>query len=66
MKALFITVENADAKKVEQALKMIKGITGIKSLSDEEATDLGLLKAMEKNRTGKYVSRDKIMKLLGE
>lgn len=36
----------------------------VKTLSDEEILDIGLLKAMEEGRNSEFISKERIMKLL--
>lgn len=36
----------------------------VKTLTEEEILDIGLLKAMEEGRNSEFISRDRIMKLL--
>ena len=37
---------------------------GVKKITNEEAEDLGLIKAMEKGRTGEYIDTEKYLKKL--
>lgn len=63
MNGLIITsTEQTDLKlfiELAQRLKLT-----VKPLTDEELLDLGLLKAMEEGRTGKFVPKARIMKKL--
>ena len=50
-------------------LKMIMDLakrlgTNVKTLTEEEILDLGLLKAMESGKNSEFVSRERIMKVL--
>jgi hypothetical protein len=63
MTGIFITAEDqSDLKLITDLAKRI-GIK-VKTFSDEEILDQGLLNAMEEGRTSEFVSRDTIMEKL--
>ena len=63
MTAIVISGQNKVDLKIIIELAKRLGVN-VKTLSDEEILDLGLLKAMEEGRNSDFVSRDRIMKLL--
>jgi hypothetical protein len=63
MTAIVISGHNmVDLKIITELAKRLGA--NVKTLTDEEILDLGLLKAMEEGRNSEFVSRDRIMKLL--
>jgi hypothetical protein len=63
MTAIVISGQNkVDLKIIIELAKRLGA--NVKTLSDEEILDLGLLNAMEEGKNSEFVSRDKIMKLL--
>jgi hypothetical protein len=63
MTGLFITAENKTDLKLFTDLAKRIGVK-VKTLSNEELMDIGLLKAMEDGRNTKFVMREKIMEKL--
>ncbi|MCK4344471.1 MAG: hypothetical protein KAX05_04235 [Bacteroidales bacterium] len=65
MKTIVVTPKNEkDFEFLSALLKKLRYEAEI--LYDEDKEDMGLLKAMLKERKGEYVSEDKIMKALGK
>jgi hypothetical protein len=63
MTAIVISGQNkVDLKIIIDLAKRLGA--NVKTLSEEEILDLGLLKAMEEGRNSEFVSRESIMKLL--
>jgi hypothetical protein len=63
MTAIVISGNNkVDLKMIIELAKRLGA--NVKTLSEEEILDLGLLKAMEEGRNSEFISRDRIMKLL--
>jgi hypothetical protein len=63
MTGLFITVENKTDLKLFTDLAKRIGVK-VKTMSNEELMDIGLLKAMEDGRNTKFVTREEIMEKL--
>lgn len=65
MKTIVVTPKNEnDFEFLTALLEKLK--YEVKILYDEEKEDMGLLKAMLKEKKGDYVSEDEIMKALGK
>lgn len=65
MKTIVVTPKNEkDFEFLTALLNKLK--YEAKIIYDEEKEDMGLLKAMLKEKKGEYVSEDKIMKALGK
>jgi hypothetical protein len=63
MTAIVISGQNkVDLKIIIDLAKRLGA--NVKTLSEEEILDFGLLKAMEEGRNSEFVSRESIMKLL--
>lgn len=65
MSGLIITASNKTDLKLFSDLAKRIGVK-VKTLTDEEILDLGLLKAMEEGRKSKYVSKERIMNKLSK
>ncbi|MCO5258666.1 MAG: hypothetical protein M9916_00805 [Crocinitomicaceae bacterium] len=62
MGAIIVDISEKDKSLVLSFLKRLN--LPVKELSEEDKEDMALVKAMFKGRTGKYVSKEVIMKKL--
>jgi shikimate 5-dehydrogenase len=65
METLIVTTrDKKSANQIKKTLKNMREVENVKSLSEEEKEDIGLINAINKGFTGKYIDVEVLQKKL--